>query len=102
MLVAGSLPLATATIALLSGLSVEVRGSGSWTLSNTLMALMATAVIGFGCGALLIAMFRGWGKAGSTGRFFLFVFITLTYGLAAIGSWVLSVAISITRDPPEC
>ncbi len=102
MLVAGSLPLATATIALLSGLSVEVRGSGSWTLSNTLMALMATAVIGFGCGALLIAMFRGWSKAGSTGRFFLFVFITLTYGLAAVGSWVLSVAISITRDPPEC
>ena len=102
MLVAGSLPLVTASIALLSGLSVEVRGSGSWTMTYTLEALIATAVIGFGCGALLIAMFLRWGRAGSTGRFFLFVFITLTYGLAAIGSWVLSVAISITRDPPEC
>lgn len=89
-------------IGLLAGLSVEISGSGSWTLSNTLAALMATAFIGFGCGALLITMFRRWNRAGSTGRFFLAVFMTLTYAVAAFASWVVYVAIAITRDPPEC
>ncbi len=102
MVVAGSLPLVAATIGLLSGLSVGIRGSGSWTLAHMVEALTATAFIGFGFGGLLVAMFLRWSRARSTGRFFLFVFIALAYGLAALASLVLYIGIAITRDPPEC
>lgn len=101
--VGAGLPLLAAGLALLTGLSTEVTPGGSWGWDQTALAVLAAVGVGVVAGFLLFTMFRAWRRDKPVWfRLFLLLGIATIYLLSAAASFILSVTISITRDPPEC